>query len=825
MNLSFLTMMKVPVYGMIGSYLGIFLQYPLFYSLGAVFFLSLVLGYFGAPLLLWSFFIVIACVGFYVPLNVCFVLGLILAVLNLPFLRRLLISAPVMWAMNALKFLPKISQTEKTAIEAGTVWMDAELFSGYPNFKRMMGEKYPKLSKDEQAFLDGPCEELCAMVDDWSVHRTRNFTEEAWAFMKAHRFFGMIIPTQYGGLGFSALGNSAVVAKLSSRSSPLGITVMVPNSLGPAELLIHYGTKEQKNYYLPRLADGREVPCFALTEPVAGSDAGAITSHGVVFKGTDGTPWVRLNWKKRYITLAAVSTVLGLAFKLKDPQNILGKGVDLGVTCILVPTQTTGVKLGRRHDPLGTPFFNCPTEGVNVELPVTAIIGGKKGAGRGWKMLMQSLAAGRGISLPANCSGGAKFVMRVVSAYATIRKQFGTSIGKFEGIQDPLAEIVGFNYLMEAGRRYTCGGIDSGAKPAVVTAIAKYHFTELWRKSINHGMDILGGAAISLGPRNLLAHSYFATPIGITVEGANILTRTLIIFGQGAIRCHPFVLKEMQALESKNSKDFDRSFFGHIGHVVRNKTRWFVLSLTRARLVIPYKGGATGRYYQKLSWMSAQFAYFTDLALATMGGNLKRKELITGRFGDVLSWMYLATAILRRFESEGRLKEDEAVMHWSMQYCFYQMQLAFEGLFQNMGFIYRPILFLTRLNAVGRRPSDALSFKIAAQSQIPGAWRDRQTAGIYVPKDAKEALGRYEKALEKIVASTPVSKKIVDALKRGKLRKAAPEVLIADALKMSIITKAEAALIQEAEELRRDAIQVDAFTLAHYKKFSVVGDV
>ena len=421
--------------------------------------------------------------------------------MNVPVLRRLVFSGPIMNLLNALNFLPTISETEQTAIEAGNVWVEGELFSGKPDFKRIMNEPYPELTADEQAFLDGPVEELCAATNDWDVFKAKKLPDAAWEIIKRERFFGMIIPKKYGGLEFSPLANSAIVQKLSSRCGPLATTVMVPNSLGPAELLIHYGTQEQRDYYLPRLATGEEIPAFALTEPNAGSDAGAISSSGVVFKGEDGHLYLRLNWKKRYITLAAISTVLGMAFKLFDPENLLGKGEKHGITCALIPTDTPGVVLGRRHDPLGVPFYNCPTEGNDVIVPIDAMIGGAEGAGQGWRMLMESLAAGRGISLPASAAGGSKLVYRVASAHAKVRKQFGLPIGLFEGIEEPLARIGGFNYIMEAGRKYTCGALASGTKPAVVSAIAKYNFTEMQRKAINDGMDILGGNAISWGPR------------------------------------------------------------------------------------------------------------------------------------------------------------------------------------------------------------------------------------------------------------------------------------------------------------------------------------
>jgi acyl-CoA dehydrogenase len=787
-------------------------QKDLILGLGA---LIVVLSYFGAYVSVWSLFCLAGLWGLQAPNLVWMVVVPVLFVFNVPIIRQYLISLPLMVLMKALKFLPKISETERTAIEAGTVWVDSEIFSGNPDLKRLNKEAYPGLTDEEQAFLDGPVSYVCRLVNDWNVHQRRDFSKEVWDYLKKEKFFGMIIPKQYGGLGFSASANSAVITKLSSRSTPLGITVMVPNSLGPAELLIHYGTEKQKDYYLPRLAIGKELPCFALTEPQAGSDAGAITANGVVFE-KEGEPWVRLNWKKRYITLAAVSTVLGMAFKMRDPDEILGKGKDVGITCALIPAKTSGVVLGNRHDPMGIPFYNCPTEGHDVEIPLAAIIGGLDGVGQGWKMLMESLSAGRGISLPANATGGTQLVARVAGAYSFIRKQFGMSIGKFEGIEEPLARIAGNTYMLEAARRYTNGGLDGGAKPAVVSAMIKYLFTDLFRESINDGMDILGGAGISMGPRNLFAHPYKATPVGITVEGANILTRTLIVFGQGAIRCHPYVLEEVEALEAGSSKRFDRAFWKHVKHVVRNLFRMIVLGLTRGYLVVPPVFNSNFRYYQKLSWVSAHFAFFADVALATLGGNLKRKEKLTGRFADIMTWMYMIISVLRRFEAEGRKKEDKIFVDWCCQHAFAKIQEAFEGLFANMGMMYAPVRFLTRLNAFGSHPSDILGGKLAHALQVPGEQRDRLTPGIFIPHHPEEALGRYERAFTTIYEATPISKRLMRAIKVGKLSKDRPEKLIKNAVTSGVINEAEAELLMTAEKYRRDAIQVDDFSQEDY---------
>jgi acyl-CoA dehydrogenase len=787
---------------------------------------ALILAFTGAPLGLWMLVTAVALYGLGAPLWLWVVFGVVAVVFNLKPLRQALVSKPLMGIMRASGFLPKISDTERTAIEAGTVWVEGELFAGKPNFRRLLREtSYPSLSKEEQAFLEGPVEELCRMVDDWDVWRRRDLPPEVWQFIREHKFFGIIIPKEYGGLGFSALANSAVVQKLASRCGPLATTVMVPNSLGPAELLIHYGTPAQRDYYLPRLARGEEIPAFALTEPGAGSDAGAIQASGVVFRGEDGQLYLRLNWQKRYITLAAISTVLGLAFKLRDPENLLGKGEDVGITCALIPTNTPGVKLGMRHDPLSVPFYNSPVEGHDVVVPIDAIIGGPEWAGKGWRMLMESLAAGRGISLPASSAGGVKLVYRVASAHARVRRQFGLPIGLFEGVEEPLARIGGFNYLIEAARVYTCGGLDRGAKPAVVSAIMKYNTTELGRQVINDGMDILGGNGISRGPRNLLAHGYIAAPIGITVEGANILTRTLMIFGQGAIRCHPYAYREISALQEGDVRAFDDAFWKHVGLVVRNGARALLLSLSRGWLARTGVSGPAACYARKLAWASASFAFLADLTMAALGGNLKRKEKLTGRFADIFSWMYLATATLRRFEAEGRREEDRPFFEWAMQYAFHRMQQAFDGLFDNLRipglnwFLHGPAAWWSRLNRLSAPPSDRLGHRVAQLMLTPGAQRERMTAGMYVPAEPNEALGRLERAFLLAYQEDELLKKVHAAVKRGALQKDRPDRLVLQAVERGILTAEEANRIQEAEAARWDAIQVDAFTLEEYRRY------
>ena len=786
--------------------------------------LLFILGFTGAPLYLWTAVAFVAMYGLGAPVWLWIVFAVFAFVMLIPPVRRIL-SGGVMKTLEALNFLPSISKTENEAIDAGTVWIEGELFSGKPDFKKILDEGYPGLTEQELAFIDGPVQQVCEMTDDWKVFQTRDLPEDVWQFLKDHKFFGMIIPEQYGGLGFSASANSAVVSKLTSASTVLGITVMVPNSLGPAELLIHYGTEKQKNHYLPRLADGLDIPAFALTEPTAGSDAGGLLSSGVVFKGDDGQLYVRLNWQKRYITLAAISTVLGLAFKLYDPDNLLGKGEDLGITCALVPTETEGVVLGMRHDPMGVPFYNCPTEGHDVILPLEdAIIGGADGAGRGWRMLMESLAAGRGISLPATGSASVKAAGRIASAHARVRKQFGLPIGKFEGIEEPLARIGGFAYLLEAARRYTNGGLDKGAKPAVVTAMAKYHFTELARKAINDGMDILGGNAISMGPRNLIAHAYINIPVSITVEGANILTRTLMIFGQGAIRSHPYVLKEIHALEQGDVKAFDASFWRHIGHVVRNLFRSIGLSLTRGRLAFVPEGGLSGKYMRKIAWASASFAFLADVAMGTLGGDLKRKEKLTGRFADIFSWMYLGSTVIKRYEEEGRRKEDEPFVTWALEYALHEMQIAFDGLYKNMNvpgltWLFRgPVAAWSRFNALSHGPKDYMGHKVAAAIQVPGEQRERLFDGVFVGTDTSKGVARLEHAFELVVSVDELERKVKEAIKARKLPRKPIRELVDDAVKAGVLSADEGARLEHATAVAMDVIQVDHFSLEEYKR-------
>ncbi|MCW9705972.1 acyl-CoA dehydrogenase [Fodinibius salsisoli] len=803
--------------------LGFLFQYPLWAVIVSIIVIATLLAFWGTPLWIWAIAGFIALWGFSAPAWLFIVFGALVLIFNIKAIRRVAVTGPLMKLLDALNFLPAISETERTAIEAGNVWVDAELFSGKPDLNRLANESYPELTEKERAFLEGPVEELCSMVQDWDIFVRKGFTDKVWKFMREHKFFGLIIPEKYGGLEFSASAHSAIIAKLASRSGPLATTVMVPNSLGPAELLMHYGTEEQKDHYLPRLATGEEMPCFALTEPTAGSDAGAMTAEGEVFKGDDGELYIRLNFEKRYITLAAISTIIGLAFKLEDPENHLGKGKDLGITCALIPSDTEGIRLGRRHDPMGIPFYNCPINGDNAVVSVDQIIGGPKQAGNGWRMLMESLGVGRGISLPAQSLGGAKVATRALGAYTAIRRQFGINIGKFEGIEEPMARIGGFTYLMDAARRYTCAGLDMGEKPAVVTAIAKYNFTELGRQIINDAMDIQGGAGISRGPRNIFANQYTAMPIAITVEGANILTRSLMIFGQGAIRCHPYAFDEIDALTKGDVKAFDEAFWKHIGHVARNKSRALLMTLTRGAIASSPVSGPASKYYKKLSWASSSFAFLADIALGSYGGGLKIKEKISGRFADILSWMYLATATLRRYDAEGQREEDRIFFEWSMEYAFAQIQEAFDALYREiqvpgLSWLFRgPIALWSRMNRIGTMPSDKLGHKVAQAMQQPGEQRDRLTSDIFLPEEKSQAMGRYEYALQALVDAEEVYKKIYVATKKKELPKTQPRFVIDQAEEKGIISSEEADLIRKAEDARVDVVQVDEFTLEEYQ--------
>ena len=679
-----------------------------------------------------------------------------LVTLNIVPLRRSKISRPLLDIYR--KMVPKMSSTEKEALEAGNVWWDGELFSGMPNWDVLMSMPNPKLSTEEQAFLDGPCNELCMMLDDWEIsHEAGNLPENVWAFIKKHKFFAMIIPKEYGGLEFSSYANAMVITKLASRSAVASSTVGVPNSLGPAELLMHYGTEEQKQRYLPGLASGDEIPCFALTSTEAGSDASALIDSGVICKGqwnNEETIGIRLNWNKRYITLAPIATVLGLAFKLYDPDHLIGDKDEYGITAALIPTDTEGVTVGRRHYPMNVPFQNGPTSGENVFLPLDCIIGGEKMAGKGWKMLVELLSVGRAITLPSSGAGGGQAAAYASGAYTQIRKQFNLPVSQFDGIKEALARIAGNTYIMNAAISITSGAIDQGEKPAVPSAILKYHCTELARKVANDAMDVHGGKAVMMGPKNYMGRSFMATPIAITVEGANILTRSLIIFGQGAIRCHPFVLKELQAAEEKDANlgliNFDKALFSHIGYAISNLSRSFVLAITNARYSKSPVNTNTKRYYQHINRYSAAFAVASDFAMLSLGGELKKKELLSARLGDVLSSIYLASTVLKHYENQGCKPEDIPLVQWSVRTLMYEAQEKLHNFLKNLP--NKALAFFLRCYIFPRGrtyspPPDELTRKVSNIITSSGEARERLSEQAYTTIEPGNPLGLLQEAL------------------------------------------------------------------------------
>jgi len=737
------------------------------------------------------------------------------AVLAIPAIRRLLLTPFLMRALA--RALPRMGDTERIALEAGTVWWDGELFSGRPRWKKLLAFQNKPLSPRERAFLDGPVEELCGMVEEWKVERDGDLSPEVWRLIKEKRFFGMIIPEEYGGLGFSAIANSAVVTKISSRSVAAAVTVMVPNSLGPAELLLHYGTEEQKRHYLPRLATAEEIPCFALTGPEAGSDAASTKSRGVVCRGTYQGREVlgmKLQFRKRYITLAPVTTLIGLAFRLYDPDHLLGDKEDLGITLALIPPNLPGVEIGKRHDPLAVPFLNGPIYGRDVFVPLDTIIGGGARVGQGWQMLMANLAAGRGLSLPGLATGAAQLCSRVAGAYGTVREQFDLPIGRFEGIEEPLAKIGGMTYVMSGARVLTAGAVDAGEKPAVISAIMKAYLTEGMRTVVNAAMDIQAGAGISKGPRNVLAHAYTAVPIGITVEGANILTRTLIIFGQGAIRCHPYVRAEMEAVASHDLEKFDRAFFGHLGFIFSNAFRSFGMALTGGAFVSTGVEGPAGAYLAGFTRLSTAFALVSDGAMATLGGQLKRREKISGRLADALAWLYLGSATVKKFWDDGKPGADLPFMKWGCEKALHEVEVALLGVLENLpdklaAGLLRFAIF--PLGAHTRPPSDALGASVAHALLDDREERLRLTRDIYVPAPDDPGLGRLEAALDKVVAAAPAFQALKSAIRARALAREPETTLVERAVKAGVIDEAAARKIRDAEKARDDAIQVDEF--------------
>ncbi|WP_102796901.1 acyl-CoA dehydrogenase FadE [Bowmanella denitrificans] len=739
--------------------------------------------------------------------------------LNISTVRKQYISAPFLKIYR--KIMPEMSRTEQEAIDAGTVWWDGEIFSGKPDWQKLHAIPAARLSAEEQAFLDGPVEEACRMADEWEInHKRADLPPELWQFLKDNKFFAMIIKKEYGGLQFSAYAQSRVLQKLSGSGIVLASTVGVPNSLGPGELLQHYGTQEQKDHYLPRLAKGEDIPCFALTSPEAGSDAGAIPDVGIVCKGIwegEEVLGMKLTFNKRYITLAPVATIVGLAFKLQDPEGLLGKEKDLGITCALIPSDLEGLDIGRRHFPLNIPFQNGPVRGKDLFVPLDFIIGGPKMAGQGWRMLVECLSVGRCITLPSNSAGGTKSVALATGAYARIRRQFKLPVGKMEGVEEMLGRIGGNAYLMDAVTSMTTKALDMGEKPSVISAICKYHLTEKMRQVVNDAMDVHGGKGIILGPNNYIGRGYQGAPIAITVEGANILTRNMMIFGQGAMRCHPYVLKELYAAANDDQQqaleEFDEALFGHIGFTISNKVRSFWFALTGARLASAPFSDETKGYYQSIERYATNLAFLSDVAMGVLGGELKRRERLSARLGDILSYLYLATAVLKRYDDEGRQKADLPLVHWAMQDSLYQTEVAIDELLDNfpskwLGKALR--LVVMPFGKKYARPSDKLDHQIAQILQTPCDSRDRLGKGQFLSREEGNPAGLLEQALDDILASEPLYDKVCKAAKE-RLPFMQLDKVAERGLELGVLTEQEAELLKRAEAERLRTINVDDF--------------
>ena len=751
------------------------------------------------------------------------ILLLILVVLNFKPIRRVIITGPLFGIFR--KITPPMSQTEQEAVDAGTVWWDRDLFSGQPDFTKLHQYAAPTLTAEEEAFLSGPVETLCSMLNDWQItQESKDLSPEAWEFIKKNGFLGMIIKKEFGGKEFSNYAHARVVTKLATRSGTAAVTVMVPNSLGPGELLQHYGTAEQKNYYLPRLAVGEEIPCFALTSPEAGSDAGGIPDFGIVTRGSYTDPrtgvyfenvlGIRLTWEKRYITLGPVATILGLAFKLYDPEQLLGDKADIGITCALIPTTHKGVMIGRRHYPGTSAFQNGPNWGKDVFIPMEWVIGGQEFVGKGWKMLVECLSVGRCISLPAMSVATGMLAAYTTGAYARIRSQFGLSIGRFEGVDEALGRIGGYTYQMDAAQRLALTALDSGEKPSVISGILKYHNTEKMRKTLNDAMDVHAGKAVCIGPRNYLALGYHAVPVAITVEGANILTRSMIIFGQGAIRSHPFVLRELKAAMNKDLVAFDDAVIGHIGFTISNKVRAFWLGLTGARFVAVPVSGPTAQHYRDIVRLSSAFAFLADFGMVTLGGSLKFKEKLSARLGDMLSNLYIATAALKKFYDDGQPPDDRALVRWAVETALYDCQEAMQGFLANhpnriLAWCVRGTVF--PWGATFAPPADSVGTQIARTLMEPCASRDRLVEFMYRSEDETDSVGVLEHALKAVIATESIESKLRRAQRDGQLKAITAKARLQEALSLGLITTNEHADIVRARRLRREVIMVDDF--------------
>lgn len=793
------------------------------FSLLILFTIVITLPFLGAPAWLAALVLLAAVPGLIVSGASWPVWGLAAALAGLvvltliPPLRRVLISDRLFGWFRSV--LPAMSATEREALDAGSVWWDGELFSGRPRWKRLLEMPAPSLSDEEQAFLDGPVEELCAMLDDWEINRRGDLPPEAWDFLRRHRFFSMIIPREYGGLAFSAQANGAVVTKIATRSLTAAVTVMVPNSLGPGELLYHFGTEAQKQQFLPRLASGEDIPCFALTSPLAGSDAASMPDRGLACMGKHKgreVPGFRVNFDKRYITLAPVATLIGLAFKAEDPDGLLGNAKYPGITCALIPSDTPGVEIGSRHLPGGSVFMNGPIRGRDVFVPIDWVIGGRERVGQGWRMLMHCLSAGRAISLPAQSVANAKLACMLTGAYARIRYQFRQPIGVFEGVEEALARIAGETYRMEAAHKLTLCSLDAGEKPAVLSAILKANLTESNRRVLNDAMDVHGGKTVVEGPRNYLAVPFQAIPVSITVEGANILTRSMIIFGQGAIRCHPWLLKEMQAAgcadEKRGRRDFDRALWGHVGYIIRNAVRAPLLGLSAGRLSRSPVRGPSARYYRRINRLCAAFALIADSALMILGGRFKTRERLSGRFADAFSHLYLACAVLKRFEDDDRPREDLPLLCWAVEDSLHQAEEALSRVLDNLpsrivGGVLRALAF--PLGRIQRPPDDRTGHRAARILLTRNPARERLIAGAYRSR-TDDGTGIVLQAFDAVLESAEAESAIQNALKRQVTPDTVDE-LVEKAVSSGVIDEEQGACVRRAQRLAEIAIAVDEF--------------
>jgi acyl-CoA dehydrogenase len=802
--------------------------------------LSITAAYRGINLLNWTLGMALLLAGFAIFTSVSTSAVIVLSVLfaavavplNIKSLRQRWLSEPFL-AMYR-KMLPTLSDTEKVALEAGTVGWEGELFAGNPDWDSLLDQHWPELSEEEQAFVDGPVEELCQMLNTWEItHELADLPPEVWSFLKENRFFGMIIPKEFGGMGFSALGHRAVLQKIASVCPVTGSTVAVPNSLGPAELLVHYGTDEQKNYYLPRLAVGEEIPCFGLTGPTAGSDATSIPDTGIIckrkYKGKQ-VLGMRLSFDKRYITLSSVATIVGLAFKLYDPDGLVGDKKDLGISVALVPSDTPGLEIGLRHFPLNVPFHNGPLRGKDVFVPLDALVGGIDMAGHGWRMLIELLSVGRAITLPSTSGGGAKLAALATGAYSRIRKQFNLPIGRFEGIEEVMSQLAGYTYAITALSRMTATAVDLGQKPAVPSAIAKYHATQMARQVVTDAMDIHGGKGIVMGPKNYLGRAYQGMPIWITVEGATILTRSMMIFGQGAIRCHPYVLKEMQAArmedQVKGLEEFDKNLFGHIGYSIGNAVRSMVLGLSFAHFAAVPTDRKTAKYYRKLTRYSAALAFASDIAMLTLGGKLKHKERISGRLGDVLSQLYICSAMLKRFEIQGRPAADQPILAWAFHDAIYKIQVALGSVVDNFPSRAVRILLAVFIFPFGRQerqPGDRLGHKVSQLLMSPSETRNRLTDGVFISKQASDPVGLLELALPRVIATEPLERRLHKAQAAGELDALDMQTQLKQAVEKSIVTAEEAKELEAVREMVTEIIAVDEFE-SSYLRMGSSGD-